>query len=60
VARTCCSADHRQRLSDRSAIAERAEVMELFNPTRADAVLLSGAFHANQSRSPRGLRRCSY
>ena len=29
------------------AIAGRAEVMELFNPTRADAVLLSGTFHAN-------------
>jgi glutamate-1-semialdehyde 2,1-aminomutase len=29
------------------AIAGRAEVMELFNPTRPDAVLLSGTFHAN-------------
>ncbi len=29
------------------AIAGRAEVMELFNPTRPDTVLLSGTFHAN-------------
>jgi glutamate-1-semialdehyde 2,1-aminomutase len=29
------------------AIAGRAEVMELFNPARPDAVLLSGTFHAN-------------
>src|SRR4030095_3378575 len=29
------------------AVAGRAEVMEMFNPTRPDSVLLSGTFHAN-------------
>jgi glutamate-1-semialdehyde 2,1-aminomutase len=29
------------------AVAGRADIMEMFNPTRPDAVLLSGTFHAN-------------